>query len=189
MADRAALQSWAKGIPSTARGPSGEPPPAEGEAGGDVGATLWQAGAAELSPEDAAAVASWLRENEIDLFAAFVAYAEALASGDEAAAGAAAEAAEAADQYLVPEYPELDAAQRDAALAQLAAIVGMAVDSGEPVDAELAAAEALVLSRMSSAPADDGLGDEDMDDDEEGDEPIEGEEDSEAYEAATGVPA
>jgi hypothetical protein len=79
---------------------------------------------AMMDEEEAEEFHAWLGENEPDIYQAVSALSAAVDAGDVAAIEQAKQQLMAAEQYLVPEYPEFDQAQREAVAAQLAAHQG-----------------------------------------------------------------
>ena len=68
----------------------------------------------ELDEAEAEALADWMADHEPDVWAAVLGLADAVAEGDDAQADIQAQMLAEAEQYLAPEYPELDASQREA---------------------------------------------------------------------------
>src|SRR5262245_61975808 len=121
------LKRWAKGITKDAEAPD------EGEsqlmAGDDldsddmseVDPNPFREGTADSppTPEEAIELYEWLEHNEPDLLDAISAVADAVESLDEEELDAAAQVLMEADQFLVPEYPDMDEDQRSELVAEL----------------------------------------------------------------------
>lgn len=166
MAISKALQNWAKGMSKDAESSDDVEAEAydEGEEGEETGEVepledgdrnLFWAGEAEASAieeatdEDLASLADWMADHEPDVWAAALALADAVAESDLAEADVAEEQFLAAEQYLVPEYPALNVAQRT----EIAdAIREYAAD----LDPPFAAATAVMECRAELGGDDDG---------------------------------
>lgn len=108
------LKKWAAGAPQDAvKAEALEEVPAEGE---DETNPFWtgEADADSVDENSAAEFLEWMEANEPDIHEALMALGSAASAGDEEGIALAQEALAAAEQYLVPEYPEFDLEQRDA---------------------------------------------------------------------------
>jgi hypothetical protein len=159
-----AIRAWAQGRPAEAMSSSeatkGHDPDLEGEEMGDEEEleagernAIWagEAGVEELAPEDAEELIAWLHESEPDIAQAIDALAAAV-GGDPELSEHARSQLEAAEQNMVPEYPEFGPEQREALVAALEEeMTAAGMPPPDSPEAALAIANAISAARAGES--------------------------------------
>lgn len=146
--DANVLKNWAAGqkAPPALAQPGPNDAPEEGAAEKNA---LWAGELAPeaITPEIAQEFVAWLEDNEPEIFAAVSALAEAVMNNDQGEIDDAIQGLSSATQYLNPEYPPLDDAQKKVAAEQIPKHLA---DKGNPPQNSPEHAQAIAIG-MSEA--------------------------------------